>query len=268
VLVALFAIALVGAAMQRRWPRAAILAACAVMVKPFAVILVPAVARRLWQHSDPSTRYRQLALAVSVGVAVGLAVSLPLWSGDALIRNVLHNPAASMYINSFWELAASGGPGWFRAAAPNEHSYLDLVRGLAFVAGVAWILTRRAPGNDAPGDDVPQVAVRLWLLFCLTAGWVWPWYFVPMLALAPLAGAAYLPAATALTIGGVLFWAGWPERTVGLFPLLYEWRSLLLFGPLALTATWVPAREVLSFARGVRRHQPRADAEQLQTGLV
>lgn len=260
VLVALFAIPLVGAAMERRWSRAAIYAACALMVKPFAVVFVPAVARRLWQDADPQTRYKQLAIAASVGTAVVLALSLPLWSGDALIRNALHNPAASGYTNSLWELALAMGPDWSRAGADEvQHPYVDVVRGLAFFAGAAWVLTRRALDRD-----VPQVAVRLWLVFCLTACWVWPWYFVPVLALAPLAGAACLPTAAALTIGGLLFWGGWPERSVKPLALLYEWRSLLLFGPLLLTWIWPRARSLLSLPPGMRRQQPGGDAARLQ----
>jgi hypothetical protein len=249
VLVACFALLLVGAGMQRRWTRAAAYAACAVMVKPFAVVLVPAVARHLWQLSDGAARQRQLAIACSAGLAVVVALSLPLWSGTGLVSNALNNPAASMYTNTLWELASNAGPAWLGVSTVDiQHPYLDVLRAIAFIGGFAWVLTRRASRRD-----VPQIAVRSWLVFCLTACWVWPWYFVPVLALAPLAGAAYLPTATALTVGGLLFWVGWPERNVGPLSIMYDWRSLLLFGPLVLVWIWAPARSLVFLALGVHR---------------
>lgn len=248
VLVALFALLLIGAATQRRWSRAALYGACAVMVKPFAVVLLPAVARHLWQQSAPQSRYRQLAFASAVGIAVMLLLNLPLWSGVALLRNALNNPAASMYTNTIWELVSETGRAWFGVSTVAiQHPYLDILRGACFFVGIAWVLTRRPSRRD-----VPQVAIRLWLVFCLTACWVWPWYFVPVLALAPLAGAAYLPTATALTVGGLLFWVGWPERNVGPLGILYGWRSLLLFGPLFLIWAWAPGRAHVLATLGFR----------------
>jgi hypothetical protein len=248
VLVALFALLLIGAAARRRWSRAAVYGACAVMVKPFAVVLVPAVARHLWQHCDGRSRYHRFATASAIGAATIFAVSLPLWSGFALLRNAMNNPAAGMYTNTIWELISEAGSRSFGVLTVDvQHPYLDVLRGLCFLAGVAWVLTRRASRRD-----VPQVAIRLWLVFCLTACWVWPWYFVPVLALAPLAGAAYLPTATALTVGGLLFWVSWPERNVGPLGVLYDWRSLLLFGPLLVIWTWAPARALVLAALGFR----------------
>lgn len=254
VLVALFAVLLIGAAAQRRWSRAAMYGACAVMVKPFAVVLLPAVARHLWLQCDERRRYRHLAIATGVAAATVLALSLPLWSGIALIRNAMNNPAASMYTNTLWELMSEAGPRWFGVSTVDvQHPYLDVLRGITFVAGIAWVLTRRPSRRD-----VPRVGIRLWLVFCLTACWVWPWYFVPVLALAPLAGAAYLPTATALTVGGLLFWTGWPERTIAPLGFLYHWRSLLLFGPLLVIWSWSPARALVLAALGFR-DRPRPE---------
>jgi hypothetical protein len=256
VVVALFALLLVGAASRRRWSRAALYGACAVMVKPFAIVLLPSVARHLWRQDEGRARYRRLAVSSAVGAVTVLAVSAPLWSGIALLRNAMDNPAARMYTNSVWELFSQAGARWFGVYTVDvQHPYLDVLRGICFVAGLAWVLTRPATRRD-----VPQVAIRLWLVFCLTACWVWPWYFVPVLALAPLAGAAYLPSATALTVGGLLFWVGWPERQVGPLGALYDLRSLLLFGPLIAIWTWAPARALVLAALGFRgRRRPGSD---------
>lgn len=90
-----------------------------------------------------------------------------------------------------------------------------------------------------------STTLALWLVFCATAGWVWPWYFVPALAVAPLRARKQLPVPLALTIGGLLFWAVWPHRGAGPLPMLYEWRALVLFGPVALTAAYGAARALL-----------------------
>ena len=140
------------------------------------------------------------------------------------------NPASHMYTNTIWELMAEAGAAWLDVSTiAVQHPYLDILRGLCFTAGLAWVITRRRARRD-----VAQVAVRLWLVFCLTACWVWPWYFVPALALAPLAGRRQLAAGTGLTIGGLLFWAAWPERRIAPLDTLYGWRALLLFGPLVV----------------------------------
>ena len=248
VLVALFAVLLVGAAIQGRWTRAACFAACAVMVKPFAVLLLPVLGRTIVLRTYGRTRIKQLAAATAVVALTALAVSLPLWSGVQLVKNAINNPAAHMYSNTLWELMSELGPRWFDVkTVAVQHPYLDALRGLCFAAGIVWVLTRRASRHD-----VPKVAVRLWLVFCLTACWVWPWYFVPALALAPLAGASQLPAAMGLTIGGLLFWTAWPERNVAPLEFLYSWRSLLLFGPLLLMWTSARARSAVFSALGMR----------------
>jgi hypothetical protein len=241
VLVAVFAIPLVGAAMRGQWVRAAAWAAGAVMAKPFAALLVLPVTRRLW-HRRWRPGHARLALAAGVGAAVALALNLPLWYGDALIRNVLGNPAASAYTNSLWEMVS------LPDAMAGHRPLVATIRVLAFLGGLAWVLTRRAATRH-----VALAAVHVWLVFCLTAAWVWPWYFVPALAVAPLAGAAGLRLAAGLTIGGLLFWMAWPYREAGPLALLYQFRSLLLFGPVAIAAWWVPVR-------GLWRTLPRRHA--------
>lgn len=265
VLVALFAVLLVTAAMRRAWFPSTFFGACAVMVKPYALLLLAPVARQIVLQSRGWNVARQLAAASAVSVGTIVLVSLPLWAGGALLSNVLTNPASAMYTNTLWELLSDLGARWLGVTTVAiQHPYLDILRGVALFGAAVWVLTRGATRRD-----VPNVAFRLWLVFCLTACWVWPWYFVPALALAPLAGAARLPAATALTIGGLLFWATWPERSPWPFASLFGWRSLVLFGPVVLTLTWAPAHRMVFALLGVTRHASATDPDhgdvQLQT---
>ena len=255
VLVALFAVLLVAAAMRRAWLASAFLGACAVMVKPFAVLLLVPIGRNIITSSRGWCMVRRLAMAVLVTAGTMVFVSLPLWAGSALLHNVMNNPASEMYTNTLWESVSDVAARLLGVTTVAiQHPYLDVLRIGTFIAAGAWIVTRRRTRRD-----VPDVAFRLWLVFILTACWVWPWYFVPALALAPLAGAARLPAATALTIGGLLFWTAWPERTVWPLASLYAWRSLILFGPVVLTLTWAPARRLVFVLLGVRGRVPAED---------
>jgi len=247
VLVALFAVLLVTAAMRRLWLASAFFGACAVMVKPFALLLLAPVARSIIIGSRGWCLARRLGIAGLVAAATMVFVSLPLWAGPALLTNVMNNPASEMYTNTLWETLSDIGAAWLGVTTVAiQHPYLDILRIGIFLTGAMWILTR-SPSRR----DVADVAFRLWLLFTLTACWVWPWYFVPALALAPLAGAARLPAATALTVGGLLFWTTWPERQASPFPWLFEYRSLVLFGPVVLTLTWAPARRLVFILLGL-----------------
>ncbi len=248
VLVALFAVLLVTAAMRQVWLASAFFGACAVMVKPYALLLLAPVARSIIIGSRGWALPRRLVVAAAVAAGTMLFVSLPLWAGGTLLKNVFDNPASEMYTNTLWEFASDGAARVFGVSTiAIQHPYLDVIRIGAFMIAAAWVLTRGASRRD-----VADVAFRLWLVFALTACWVWPWYFVPALALAPLAGAARLPAATALTIGGLLFWTTWPERTAWPFEWLHAWRSVVLFGPVVLTLTWAPARRLVFRLLGLK----------------
>ena len=257
VLVALFAVLLVTAALRRSWLSSAFFGACAVMVKPYALLLLGPVARSIFSGSRGWDLPRRLAFAALVAAGTMLFVSLPLWAGGTLLRNVLANPASEMYTNTLWEGASDIAAIWFKiSTVAVQHPYLDVLRAGAFLVAAAWVLTRGATRRD-----VADVSFRLWLVFALTASWVWPWYFVPALALAPLAGAVRLPAATALTIGGLLFWTTWPERTAWRLEWLFAWRSVVLFGPVVLTLTWSPARRLVFMLLGLKASGAAADKD-------
>jgi len=256
VLVALFTVLLAGAATQRAGTRAALFAACAVMVKPFAVLLLPPLGLLILRQ----TGWRALAAPMAVAALTVVALSLPFWSGATLLSNVMSNPAARMYTNSVWELVSEGGRWFGLGAAHIQHPFLDRIRTAAFLAGALWIVARR-PSRVRPW----RAALQLWVLFYLTASWVWPWYFIPAVALAPLAGRSGVVAATALTIGGLLFWRAWPAPTPAPVEWLFTWRSLLLFGPLFVTMASSRARTMLLRTLGVSRRTCGTDEEPLRT---
>jgi hypothetical protein len=159
-----------------------------------------------------------------------------------------------------WELLSEGGRWFGLGTAGIQHPYLDRVRTAAFVGGAIWIVARRS-SRRRPW----RAALQLWVLFYLTASWVWPWYFVPAIALAPLAGRGGVVTATALTIGGLLFWRAWPAPTPTPVEWLFTWRSLLLFGPLLATMASSRVRSMLLVAVGFRIRPDRSDQVPLRT---
>ncbi|HVL69113.1 MAG TPA: hypothetical protein VM364_17785 [Vicinamibacterales bacterium] len=262
VLVALFAVLVVAAASRRAWATTAFLTGCALMVKPFAVLLVPPVAMRMAAATPPAARMRTFAGAAAVSLATMAALSLPLWAGAQLLVNIRSNPAAHAYTNTLWEsLAELVAPLFGATAAAVRYPYLDAVRLALFAAAVIWVVSRRwAPRRPA------HAAFALWVAFTLCVGWLWPWYFVPAIALAAAAGRLPLAIAAAMTAGGLLFWAIWTPPP---FSPLHPWRAVVLLGPLMLTLTWAPARRLVLDALGSGQRLParatRAVKVRLQT---
>lgn len=249
VLVAQFAVLLLAAIYARAWVAAAFFGACAVMVKPFAVLLLPPLALAIARQHAGRTRVVRVATAVAIGVLSLVGLSVPLWSGTRLLSNISTNPASYLYTNSIWELISEAGPAWFGVrTVAIQHPYLDYVRLALFAAGAMWILT-----SAWTRARVAQASLSMWVLFCLTACWVWPWYFVPAIALAAVLRGTGLAQATGLTAGGLLFWATWPPPTPQPFEWLHMWRSLVLFGPLLLTLAFAPVRAAVFSSLGVRR---------------
>ena len=222
------------------------------MVKPFAVLLVPAMARQIIREGRGGIPWRLLAKTAAVGSAAGLALSLPLWAGTGLVSNVLDNPAAHYYCNSIRELFASAGPAWFGMSAEAlQHPYLDAVRGAVFAGGALWVLTRRASHRG-----LPDMAVQIWILFCVTRRLGLAVVLVPALALAPLTTRSYMPITVGATLGGLLFWAAWPVSAAGAAGVAV---SLALAAPVRTGGAglrWGPARGLaLAGLRLARRPQ-------------
>ena len=259
ILVGLFAVLLVAAAAQRRWASAAFFGACAVMVKPYAVLLLPPLALRILDTSGPG-RVRRLASAAAVAIATVVAISLPLWAGLGLLANITSNPASHAYTNTLWELLAKAGPAWFDIPADSlQRPYLDLLRMTAFGMGTLWVLTR--PWGRR---QVAKTAFAIWLVFSFTAAWVWPWYFVPAIALSVFAGRGAVALATALTVGGLLFWAAWTPPPFG---ALHAWRAVLLFAPALVTVAWAPLRALVLDLLGSTRVAESGDEDSIRIGL-
>lgn len=245
VLVALFAVLLIAAAAERAWARAAVFGACAVMVKPFSALLLPPLALRMLGVTRGYARLAAFGGALAVGLLSLVVLNLPLWAGAQLLTNIASNPASHAYTNSVWELMYEAGAAWPRTMPEAlRDRYIDWLRMVLFVAGGLWVLTRRwAPWRPA------QTAFGLWVVFSLTTAWLWPWYFVPAIALAALSGRAPVAVGTAMTLGGLLFWAIWTPPP---FSLLYPVRSLVLLGPVLATLAWSPARTLAFAALGSR----------------
>jgi alpha-1,6-mannosyltransferase len=259
VLVGLFAVLLVAAAAQRAWSSAAFFGACAVMVKPFALLLLPPLALRLF-HASGTRRTRRFGMALLAGTATIAAISVPLWAGLQWLANVSSNPASHAYTNTLWELMSQAGPAWLGIRAESlQRPWLDAVRMAAFFTGTMWVLTRGWAKRD-----VAKAAFSLWLVFTATAAWVWPWYFVPAIALAVFAGRGAVALGTALTVGGLLFWAAWTPPP---FTPLHAWRSVLLFGPVLVTVAWAPLRILVLDVLGSTRPAEGGDEDPLRIHL-
>ena len=228
VLVALFGVLLVTAAAHRAWSSAAFFGGCAVMVKPFAVVVLPALLLRMLHATRGAARVRHVLTAVATGALTIAALNLPLWAGTTLLDNIRDNPAAHIYTNTLWELVSEVGPRWFgRTTVDLQYPYLDALRTACILVGALWILTR-----EWAARRVAPAALAFWLLFCLTTPWVWPWYFVPAIAFGAMTGGSGLACAAALTAGGLLFWTTWPPQVSPFFERLHFWRGLVLFGPI------------------------------------
>lgn len=258
VLVAMFAVLVVAAAAQRAWASAAFFGACAVMVKPFAVLLMPALLLRVLHATRGRSRVRQVGIMGAVCLATIGALSVPLWAGLTLVANISNNPAAHIYTNTLWELLSELGPRWLgMQTIALQHPYLDALRTSCFVVGGIWIMTRSWAARS-----VAPTALAFWLLFCLTAPWVWPWYFVPAVGFAAITGGRGLAFAAALTTGGLLFWTTWPAPETVWFERLHMWRSAVLFGPVVLTLMSARVRAVVIAAFGTA---PAGEAQGQET---
>ena len=207
-----------------------VLLGCAVMIKPFAALAAIPFAGTLWAATPRPLR---LGRALQVGIAFVLTMTVlyvPFNAGDALLRNVLANPASGTYMNSVWELAAIQFGGWSGPMRDAAERSLDPVRmALLALAVAAGFVASLRTGRFTTGLIVS------WTGFCAAQAWVWPWYFLPIVAIAAAHGRGVQRVAVALSLGGLLYYLAWPPP-VKSFGWLYTWRSLLLFGPAVLVA--------------------------------
>lgn len=262
VFVALFAVLMMAAVAHRAWASAAFFGACAVMVKPYAVLLMPALAMRILRTPAAARpQWRRLAVPLLVFGAACIGLSLPLWAGmPHMLANIARNPASYAYTNTLWEPLTTVLASWLgTTTAALREPYVSAVRMSCFLTGALWILTRAWARRD-----MAKTSFALWMLFTLTAAWVWPWYVLPAIALSVFAGRMGIAVATSLTIGGLLFWATWTPPPHG---VLYAWRSLILFGPLMITLAWPSARAALLGTLGSPHAAPPSDEEGIRVRL-
>lgn len=220
-----------------RWALAAVAIASAVMVKPFVGLLMGPLLVAAWVNLPQRDRIRGVLTVTGAAVITAAALYLPFRAGDAIVRNALQNPAAVVYMNSLWEFAAFQLAGTAQPArASLEAARLDPLR--------LWLLCATLLGTlyaAARLKDFTRSGILLWIGFCLSLSWVWPWYFVPAVTLAAFAGRGAQPLVVAMSLGGLLFYLGWPPppRHLG---WMYTGRSVLLFGPLLVALAVLAAR--------------------------
>ena len=224
-----------------RWPLATVALTCAVMVKPFMGVLMAPFLAAAWTHLSPGQRLRGMAGLAGAALVTAAVLYLPFGAGAALVRNAVHNPAAGVYMNTLWEFVAVLVTGVAGSARVNfEATTLDPLR--------LWLLVATVLGSiyaAARTSDFTRSAILLWIGFCLSLSWIWPWYFVPAITLAAFAGRTLTPLVVAMSLGGMLFYLGWPPPVKHL-GWLYTWRSVLLFGPMlaalaVLASRWLDA---------------------------
>lgn len=206
----------------RRVRAAGMLIACAVMVKPFAGLFVLPFLFATWRRDG----VREAVVVSGLGIVTALVLFVPFWSGDALLRNILQNPASGVYMNTLWEFAVVWITGtWAVPRTWLEAAVVDPIRIVVLITFVvaAGIVAMRTRDVVAPG-------LVLWTGFCASQAWLWPWYFMPIVALAAFANGRLNTVAAAISLGGLVFYVGWPPPGKAL-SWVYQWRSVFLFGP-------------------------------------
>jgi hypothetical protein len=225
-LMVVFLCGVMGAVTRERWILSGVMLACAVMVKPFAALAAVPLGAVMWARSSREGRVANIFRGAAAAILAVLVLYAPFNAGDALLRNILANPAAGIYMNSLWELVAVQFGGWSGATrAWIENTWLDPLRGaLLALSLLAGALVSLRTGR------FPHGLIVLWTGFCFSQAWIWPWYFLPILAMATFEGRRTQRLAVALSLGGLLFYLGWPPPGKSL-AWIYNGRSLLLFGP-------------------------------------
>ncbi|MDP9380814.1 MAG: hypothetical protein M3Q29_11825 [Chloroflexota bacterium] len=249
VLVGLFTVLALLAVVYNRWLYGVFFLVAAAMVKLMALVLLP-VLILAWLRGLPTheQRLRAGASAAAVAVGGGLLLYAPLWGGTALFTNIRDNPAAREYQNSLWELfilkvTRPGFDPMYAVFSPD----LDLFRNLAFVGVYFFLLWRLWKGQE-----MMDTMTWVWFAYFLFAAWFWPWYVLQLIPIAAVRGPGRAAAiAGGLTLGGMLFWLGWPEPALPATPYFFNYRSVLMFAPAIVLALW-PLRG-LGRARGAAR---------------
>lgn len=115
------------------------------------------------------------------------------------------------------------------------HGGLDVARYALLIAVYVVLLWR--------GPELLDGVLWAWFAYFLCIGWIWPWYFLPAVPVAAVRGPGRTTAiVAALSLGGLLFWLGWPEPALPAAPYFLNYRSVLLLAPAILVAIWPQTR--------------------------
>ena len=225
------------AAARRAWVASALAVTGACLVKPTALLFLPPLVL-VWLRSLPSwrSRVRDLAWGLTGSAICAAAIYAPLWAGGAWLDNARRNSAAFAYQNSVWHWLAGALSAGDAAATAWTQDILTPLRNAIFLLAFVAILHRVYRGLSL-ADSWAWV----WFSYCLMLAWIWPWYLtLAIVAAAASVGRRSVALAGGLTLGGLLFWLGWPEGHA-VAPWLREYKWLLLFGP-ALVMAIAPPR--------------------------
>jgi hypothetical protein len=229
-LVVLVVAALHAALSRRRWLTGALLAAGA-LVKPYALVLAPAlVARASW---------RAVAAVALGGVATAVALYLPFLSVGARVIGYLpgylreegYSGGSGLYLLGG---DSGAGTGWAGAA------YLAAVAtGLVALGIWCW----RAPVRESA--DVPRRALLLMAVALTLLTPRYPWYWLAALALLPFARGAWLAGGAAGLSLPPLLYLHYRTEAEPQWPLAVVhagMAALLAAGAVAVVLAWLQRR--------------------------
>lgn len=204
----------------------------AVMTKaPVVVVLAPMTLAVVLARRTVDARLRVFGVLALATTGTALALYAPVWAGTAILDNIRSNPASHEYLNSVWQLVLRGADMMPDERFVQTGERLTLTIALLVAMGAALFHVWR-------GRALEDAVGWTWLAFCGLLSWVWPWYFVPLCAVAAMSVSMRLAWATgAITLGGLLFWMGWTGPPHPDAPWLVSHRALLFFGPALIVAT-------------------------------
>jgi hypothetical protein len=216
------------------------------LVKATALVAAPALAIRTWRQ----TGWRGLTVLAASGLIVSVMAYAPFWAGPQTLSPIWHQTSGLG-----WSLTTILTVLVSRNADEATATLIRVLLALTW-AGVSVLIVVRGRVDGASG----LAATTGWLLIAallLLSGGVYGHYFVPVVALAAVAGDALLErVAVWLSLGGLAAYGvgalGWAFNPVWIGTLEYQVvGSLVLLGPatlatlLALFVRRVP-RQVVS----------------------
>jgi len=236
-LVVLALAALHAALSRRRWLTGVLLAAGA-LVKPYALLLAPALVARASLHAVAMVALSLLATAAVLylpflGVGTRVIGYLP-----GYLREEGYSAGSGLYLLNLFEDAVGGRAGW---AGPG---YLGAV---AIALGALGIWCWRAAVRDSA--DVPRRALLLMVVALTLLTPRYPWYWLVPMALLPFARGPWLLGGTVGLSLPPLLYLHYRTEAAPQWPLAVVhvgMAALLLGGGLGLALAWYQRRRAAS----------------------